>query len=307
MKERIVKQIKETVYNNKKYTVMVLGALNEVNEINGFYVVPVTFNGKNNKVRSVEYDRRVNIPGYNEYYARTKTFNMGWAICNGDDVFSEEVGETICRRRFSKSPMKTQNGRFLTKDMCQAIVDNEVDYIINHISEFLPKYEVGDVEVDTNYIQDFIKGTLDKFHNVRNKDYKKFFDSKKGDNKNINEALKDFDYSSLYKNPYPYVPTEGDYVTFTSDFGDKYVAIFKMRENRIKDFYVNRFYFLGRISNDNGLVDHVNSDVFVSFTKKNPFDFCPASDDDVKLINDYLKGAKNYVWVPEHKSFRLVF
>jgi hypothetical protein len=306
MKERIVKQIKETVYNNKKYTVMVLGALNEVNEINGFYIVPVTFNGKNNKVRSVEYDRRVNVPGYNEYYARTKTFNMGWAICNSDDVFSEEVGETICRRRFSKSPMKTQNGRFLTKDMCQAIVDNEVDYIINHISEFLPKYEVGDVEVDTDYIKDFVKDTLDKIYSVRNKDYKKLFDSNKVDNKNIDEVLKDFDYSSLYKNPYPYVPTEGEYISFTHE-GQKYVGIYKTNIPTINGKFSHRFYFLGPVNSDNGLIEHDKADVFITLTKDEMFDFKSTTPEECELINAYLKGARNYVWIPEHKSFRLVF
>lgn len=278
MKEKIIRSIKEVTHNGKKYTIMVMGSICETKEISGFYVLPVTFNGKNKKIRNIEFDKHVTIPGFNQYYAKTKTFNMGWAICNGDDKFSTEVGETICRRRYSKSPMVTQNGRFLTKDMCQAIVTNEVKYIEEHIADFLPKD--GKKSVD-----DISVTCLDNAISVIEE---------------CKEKLKN-------NGRCPYKPCEGDYVTFTSDFGDKYVAIFKMRENRIKDFYVNRFYFLGRISNDNGLIDHVHSDVFVSFTKNKPFDFCPASDDDVKLINDYLKGARNYVWNNKTKSFRLVY
>lgn len=278
MKERIIKSVKEVRHNGKKYTIMVMGSICETKEISGFYVLPVTFNGKNKKIRNIEFDKHVTIPGFNQYYAKTKTFNMGWAICNGDDKFSTEVGETICRRRYSKSPMVTQNGRFLTKDMCQAIVNNEVKYIEEHIADFLPKD--GKKSVDERSVT-----CLDNAISVIEE---------------CKEKLKN-------NGRCPYKPCEGDYVTFTSDFGDKYVAIFKMKENRIKDFYVNRFYFLGRISNDNGLVDHANSEVFVSFTKNKPFDFYPASDDDVKLINDYLKGARNYVWNNKTKSFRLVY
>lgn len=139
MKEKVVKSIREVEYKNKKYTIMVYGTINETKESNGFYVIPVTY--KNNKVKKVSFGNNSIIPGFNQLKGKTKEFNMGWSICSEPDVFDYDKGVEICKRRFSKSPMTTQNGRFLTPDMCQAIVDNEVDFIYRNIDKFLPPQE----------------------------------------------------------------------------------------------------------------------------------------------------------------------
>ena len=146
MKARKVSCIEHIQYNNKNYTVMVYGELKDVKEINGFAVIPVKFNGKCEKVRDVDTTYQALIPGFNQFYSKTKEFNMGWSICAEPDEFDFETGMNICKRRFSKSPITTQNGRFLTLDMCQAIVDNEVKYVIENISSYLPNENLG-----TNY------------------------------------------------------------------------------------------------------------------------------------------------------------
>lgn len=73
-------------------------------------------------------------------YTRTRLFNMGWAICNPADKFDEERGIELCKKRFRKTPLKAETGLFLTKDMCRAIVHNEVEYIKAHWDKFNPDY-----------------------------------------------------------------------------------------------------------------------------------------------------------------------
>lgn len=148
MKNRIFESKKEVDYKNKKYTVYVYGEMIEENDIEGYYIVPIKFNGKTKKISLVDLDKKQHVTGYNQYFSRTKSFNMGWAICAEPDVFDREEGIKIAKRRFSRSPLKTQNGRFLTSDMCQSIVENEVEYVSKHIDAFLPKE--ADVHVLTN-------------------------------------------------------------------------------------------------------------------------------------------------------------
>ena len=152
-KFKTFKSIKETKHNGHKYTVLVYGEVNEVNEMTGFYTVPVVFNSKTNKPIAIDYDRRFITPSYKQFYGKTKVFNMGWAICSESDTFDLETGIKICRRRFNRSPITTQNGRFLTPDMCLAIVENEAKYVVNHIEMFLPK------KWETNDDDDSNKGT----------------------------------------------------------------------------------------------------------------------------------------------------
>ena len=39
--------------------------------------------------------------------------------------------------------MTTQNGNFLTEDMINAIVDNELHYVIKHFDKFRDKFRKG--------------------------------------------------------------------------------------------------------------------------------------------------------------------
>ena len=53
MKTRVIKNVKETIFREKKYTIMVYGELEDVKEVSGFYAVPVTFNGKTHKTKDI--------------------------------------------------------------------------------------------------------------------------------------------------------------------------------------------------------------------------------------------------------------
>ena len=151
MKDKIITSFKEVEHDGKKYSVFVYGELTEAKEINGFYVIPVSYNGKNKKIKDVAMHKRTIVPGFDQYSSKTKYFNMGWSICVEPDVFDYETGVELCKRRFSRSPMTTQNGRFLTPDMCQAIVNNEVEFIIRNIDKYLPKVKT---KVETKKIDD---------------------------------------------------------------------------------------------------------------------------------------------------------
>lgn len=116
------------------------GELVEHDFIFGVMTVPVAIKGKstNNEVAGLDAYASVFTPALNSAPTRTKEFNMGFAICNPEDDFQESIAIDICKRRFKK-PITTQNGRFLTPDMCQAILENEVQFVANHVERYLPK------------------------------------------------------------------------------------------------------------------------------------------------------------------------
>lgn len=126
-------------YENVKSTdgashvVFVYGEVSEDKIIRGF--APVTFTRKGRIIKSVGEP----IIANHEFRSPVKTFNMGFAICNSSDTFNINTGIKVAKKRFAKSPMTTQNGNFLTEDMLKAIVDNELNYILNNIDHFLDK------------------------------------------------------------------------------------------------------------------------------------------------------------------------
>ena len=63
---------------------------------------------------------------------------MGWAICSPQDTYDEKAGIELCKKRFRKSPLTAKTGLFLTNDMVNAILDNEVNYIKAHWGKFVP-------------------------------------------------------------------------------------------------------------------------------------------------------------------------
>lgn len=81
-------------------------------------------------------------------YTRTRYFNMGWAICSEDDSYNLETGIEICKKRFRKSPLKSESGLFLTNDMVEALLLNEVNYIIGHWDKFYKKPEANSAKPD---------------------------------------------------------------------------------------------------------------------------------------------------------------
>lgn len=278
------KSIKEVVHNGSKYTVLVYGEVCEVNEVPGFYAVPVVFNGKTNKPIAIDYEKRFVTPGYKQYYARTKVFNMGWAICAECDSFDLDTGIKICRRRFNRSPITTQNGRFLTPDMCSAIVANETEYIANHIEMFLPKN----------------KNNSTPFENVKNEPttFKVAFDCdfKKNDDNHHDEALE-----VGLNEPY----NDGDFVYFESN-NKPYVGIFQneVYDEKTSEWLRDNYYFLAPID-DNGLISHNEAKFYSSIDDYDGMD--EADEDDIKLINDYLKGAHSKAWDKNSKKFKIIF
>ena len=67
---------------------------------------------------------------------RIREFNMGWCICQKEDAFDFNKAVSIAKRRFSKSPLRTQTGLWLNGDMCRAIIENEAKYIASHLDKF---------------------------------------------------------------------------------------------------------------------------------------------------------------------------
>jgi hypothetical protein len=314
MKTRSVESIIKTEYNGHKYTIMVYGEIEDVKEINGYYIVPVTYNAKNMKPKQIEYSKRVCVPGFNEYYSRTKKFNMGWAICAEPDEFSYEEGLKICKRRFSRSPMTTQNGRFLTPDMCQAIVSNESKYIADHIFNFIPNNEefveddnlMCDVEIEFNIADfnkkedNFIKDNTEKKLDIESKDNSK--EDLNYCSKNLNsKEIKNRNFCK-YHNSFD----TGDIVMFNTGT-DVLLGIYKGKvfDRNDGSYLRTEFYFLAPVS-ENGLIDHDRAKFFDNLYDNN-HNFIKADSDGVKLVNDYLLGAHNKMWDSVHKRFKVIF
>lgn len=135
------KSAKVQTPDGKKCTVFVYGELNETGLIDGFVMSRIKMTRKGHVIREESDDYVYWTSDENATHAPVKEFNMGWAICDERDEFDREIGRRIAKKRFSKSPMKTQNGNFLTIDMCNAIVANECKYITEHIDKFLTFYK----------------------------------------------------------------------------------------------------------------------------------------------------------------------
>lgn len=117
--------------------ISVYGELHENDYVDGVALTRVKFTGKGKEIvqeDNVEWLLSV----HPDSPTRTKEFYMGFSICSPEDAFSETTAIKISKRRFGK-PMRTQNGCFLTSDMIEAILENEIKFIANHIERFLPK------------------------------------------------------------------------------------------------------------------------------------------------------------------------
>jgi hypothetical protein len=138
MKEKVTPLfvVEEVKCNDGKVRkIGIYGELTESHLITGY--APVTFTRKGRKIVSTGEPIIVDKP----LRSPVKTFNMGWTICDERDEFSEEHLFKEGKKRFAKSPMTTQNGNFLTKDMVHAIMENEIVYISNHIEKFINKFK----------------------------------------------------------------------------------------------------------------------------------------------------------------------
>lgn len=121
----------------KGYTILVYGELWEEGYVDGIILKRARFSKDGQKV--MDESKNVESILLNRPYTRTRYFNMGWAICSPDDKFNENYGIELCKRRFRKSPLKTETGLFLTKDMVYAIIRNEIEYIKRNWRNFVKK------------------------------------------------------------------------------------------------------------------------------------------------------------------------
>lgn len=137
MKNRKFYTFKDAKYNGKRYIVAVYGELSETKEHDGICICKVKTNRSGREINSVDTENGNIILCDEKTRSRLKTFNMGHAICAPEDVYSEDVAIKLCKKRFAKSPITTRNGNFLTIDMVTAIIENEVDYICEHINKFV--------------------------------------------------------------------------------------------------------------------------------------------------------------------------
>ena len=136
--------------NGNVYKILVYGEVTEVKALDGIEV---------RRVRFRHGDKKVVDTGDSLFYALgdncspSKALNFGWAICNPNDVYDEAKGIEIAKSRFSKSPLTTQDCRFLKEDMVLAILNQTADYVEeNEFKAALQKHEAE-------------KKFFDNFHN----------------------------------------------------------------------------------------------------------------------------------------------
>lgn len=131
------------------YTVMIYGELYQSTEVDGIAIIQGNYSRDGRHFISVKPGSKVIDVTTGTPYLKTKSFNMGWAICSPEDKFDEERGIELCKRRFHRKPLTTQSGTFLTHDMIHAIMENEAKYIEKHFDEYVPnvkKCESGKLE-----------------------------------------------------------------------------------------------------------------------------------------------------------------
>ena len=129
--------MKTVVYEGAPFTILVYGEVVETTKTKGLLVQPVFLTRDNAKI--IKEAGRGQLLATQHPYSRTKSFNYGWAIHTQDDTFDFQVGVQKCRQRFAESPITTSTGHFLTKDVIQSILNNEVDYIEKHFDKFFRK------------------------------------------------------------------------------------------------------------------------------------------------------------------------
>lgn len=117
-------------------TILIYGELWEDGVVDGIRLQHVGLSRDGSAVLEVKSET---VGALSAPYARTKIFNMGWAICSPDDKFDESTGIEIAKRRFAKYPITTRSGNFLTDDMIHSIMENEYRFISSHFNNFYKK------------------------------------------------------------------------------------------------------------------------------------------------------------------------
>ena len=117
--------------NGNIYKIFVYGEVVEDNALEGVEVRRVSYQHGSKKVVSDSTEDSIILP-LGDNCSPVKKLNFGFAICAPEDEFNEEKGIEIARKRFSKSPITTQDCRFLKKDMVEAILNQTAEYVAEH-------------------------------------------------------------------------------------------------------------------------------------------------------------------------------
>lgn len=135
MKKRVKSFKVEDTFNGS--IILVYGELWEDGYVDGMVIRRAKFSRDGRKMMDESTSSEEIL--FNKPYTRTRCFNMGWAICSCEDKYDLRTGIELCKKRFRKSPLKTETGLFLTKDMIQALLLNEVSFIKKNWQKFAPK------------------------------------------------------------------------------------------------------------------------------------------------------------------------
>lgn len=120
---------KETFVDSygRNHVIFVYGELTKTNHLNGTAIAKVKYVSGDKRI--VEIVDEPTIINSTNSRSSLKEFNFGWAICDPRDTFDEEKGIELCKKRFARTPLSTQEGKFLTDDMIEAILANEIEYL----------------------------------------------------------------------------------------------------------------------------------------------------------------------------------
>jgi len=149
--------------NGEKHIILVYGELTKTNHLNGVMVSKVKYVAGDRRI--IDFENEPMIINSTDSYSSLKEFNFGWAICDPRDKFDEAKGIEFCKKRFGRTPLSTQEGKFLTDDMIEAILANEIEFLKNEkLIPSISKSSYNKVEVDEN----ISKATKGGLRNVAN-------------------------------------------------------------------------------------------------------------------------------------------
>lgn len=116
--------------NGKKHILMAYAELTKEPHLNGILVSDVSYRKGDGLVTDC---KNTALISFNEAsHSPIKTLNFGCAVCAPDDEFDPDKGTELCKARFSKTGLTTQDCRFFTDDMVNAILDNELHYLLEN-------------------------------------------------------------------------------------------------------------------------------------------------------------------------------
>ena len=136
MKDKVKKYsvVRSVKHDGHVYTVLIYAECVQTSKTKALLVQPVYTTRDGQKI--VSEAGRGQLLSTQRPYQRTRSLNIGWAICSDEDKFDMDAGVELCKKRFSRDPITTGCGRFLTDDMVNAIIMNELDYIANNFGKF---------------------------------------------------------------------------------------------------------------------------------------------------------------------------